>query len=217
MKKRIVSLLVMATLVFSFTGCSSVKTDSTESKTVSKTEKYKAELQKGIDNLGNSDSNYVISNILEAPEGTTYYLENFATSGESFTEYPVDSNGNLGKISDSDTNSNEKLNYQLTDWITADGKMYLNNSKSSDEKEFYSLPDSYANICKSRNVMYLDTMINDFSKITKESEKQTVDIGDKEKTTLTMYKCVLPKDKVANYLAVGSIAMYKSLKEPVRM
>lgn len=211
MKKRIVSLLVMATLVFSFTGCSSVKTDSTESKTVSKTEKYKAELQKGIDNLGNSDSNYVISNILEAPEGTTYYLENFATSGESFTEYPVDKEGNLGALNAATDEDADNQDYVITDWITADGKIYLNNSKSAKTADYYSLPDSYANICKSRNVMYLDTMINDFTKITKEEDKKEVDLGDSDKVKLTMYKCVLPKDKVENYLAVGSIAMYKSL------
>lgn len=210
MRKKIVSLLVMVTLVFSFTGCSSVKTDEKDSKSTDKMKQYKAELQEGVDNLSNSDSNYIISNILESPDGTTCYLENFSTAGESYTEYPLDSDGNIGNLNVSD---NSDISYQVTDWLTEDGKMYLNMSQDKSKDNFYVLPDSYANICKSRNVMYVDTMLNDFTSIIKEDERQEVDLGDKDKVKLTMYKCVLPSDKVKNYLAVGSIALYKTLKE----
>ena len=55
MRKKIVSLLVMVTLVFSFTGCSSVKTDEKDSKSTDKMKQYKAELQEGVDNISNSD------------------------------------------------------------------------------------------------------------------------------------------------------------------
>lgn len=212
MRKKIVSLLVMVTLVFSFTGCSSVKTDEKDSKSTDKMKQYKAELQEGVDNLSNSDSNYIISNILESPDGTTCYLENFSTAGESYTEYPMDSDGNIGNLSSASDNDT-KYNYLITDWLTEDGKMYINNAKTNENYEFYSLPDSYANICKSRNVMYVDTMLNDFTSITKEDESQEVDLGEKNNVKLTMYKGVIPSDKVKNYLAVGSIALYKTLKE----
>lgn len=220
MKKRLVSLVLVATFAFSMVACGNTTTNKT-SKTTKSSSSAKSELQTAVDNLGNSDTNYVISNILEAPEGNTYYIENFATSGQSFTEYPVDSNGNLGVIEqtttdenvDQDTSDQNAANqdYVITDWITDEGKMYLNNSKSSDKTEFFSLPDSYADICKSRNVMYMDTMLNDFTKVEKQDDTQDLDLGDSDKVKLTMYNCVLPKDKVAKYLAVGSIAMYNSL------
>lgn len=219
MKKRLVSLVLVATFAFSMVACGNTTTDKTSKTT--KSSSAKSELQTAVDNLGNSDTNYVISNILEAPEGNTYYIENFATSGQSFTEYPVDSNGNLGVIEqtttdenvDQDTSDQNAANqdYVITDWITDEGKMYLNNSKSSDKAEFFSLPDSYADICKSRNVMYMDTMLNDFTKVEKQDDTQDLDLGDSDKVKLTMYNCVLPKDKVSKYLAVGSIAMYNSL------
>ena len=216
MKKKLVSLVMIATLSFGLLGCSNATTDT---KKETKSSTAKTELQTAVDNLGNSDTNYVISNILEAPEGNTYYIENYATSGQSFTEYPVDSNGNLGSIETTSSDSDESISdedaanqdYVITDWITDDGKMYLNNSKTSSKSEYFSLPDSYADICKSRNVMYMDTMLNDFSKITKQDDKQELDLGDSDKVKLTMYKCVLPSDKVAKYLAVGSIAMYNAL------
>lgn len=219
MKKRLVSLVLVATFALSMVACGNTTTDKTSKTT--KSSSAKSELQTAVDNLGNSDTNYVISNILEAPEGNTYYIENFATSGQSFTEYPVDSNGNLGVIEqtttdenvDQDTSDQNAANqdYVITDWITDEGKMYLNNSKSSDKSEFFSLPDSYADICKSRNVMYMDTMLNDFTKVEKQDDTQDLDLGDSDKVKLTMYNCVLPKDKVSKYLAVGSIAMYNSL------
>ena len=59
--------------------------------------------------------------------------------------------------------------------------------------------------------MYMDTMLNDFSKVEKQEDTQELDLGDSDKVKLTMYNCVLPKDKVARYLAVGSIAMYNAL------
>lgn len=212
---------MIATLALGMVGCGTSNTATTKTKT-SKSTKAIDELQTAVDNLGNSDTNYVISNILEAPEGSTYYIENYATSGSSFTEYPVDDNGNLGVLNTTtvgdDATQEEQdeaaanQNYVITDWITDEGKMYLNNSTSSDKDEYFSLPDSYANICKSRNVMYLDTMINDFTKIEKQDKKQDLDLGESDKVKLTMYNCVLPSDKISKYLAVGSLAMYSSLK-----
>ena len=218
MKKRLVSLVLVVTFALSMVACGTTTNKSSNAKDKGSA---KSELQTAVDNLGNSDTNYVISNILEAPEGNTYYIENYATSGQSFTEYPVDSNGNLGVIEqtttdenvDQDTSDKNAANqdYVITDWITDEGKMYLNNSKSSKKEEYFSLPDSYADICKSRNVMYMDTMLNDFSKVEKQEDTQELDLGDSDKVKLTMYNCVLPKDKVARYLAVGSIAMYNAL------
>ena len=218
MKKRLVSLVLVVTFALSMVACGTTTNKPSNAKGKGSA---KSELQTAVDNLGNSDTNYVISNILEAPEGNTYYIENYATSGQSFTEYPVDSNGNLGVIEQTTTDENvdqatsdknaANQDYVITDWITDEGKMYLNNSKSSKKEEYFSLPDSYADICKSRNVMYMDTMLNDFSKVEKQEDTQELDLGDSDKVKLTMYNCVLPKDKVARYLAVGSIAMYNAL------
>lgn len=212
MKKRIVSFLVMATLVFSFTGCSSVKTENKNSESKDNFIEYKTELQEAVDNLNVCESNYMISNILESPQGTTCYIENYSTAGYSFTEYPMDKEGNLGQLQLTGDEEEGDIDYLTTDWITEDGKMYLNNSQDASKAEYYKMPDTYADICKSRNVMYMDTMLKDFIEITKEETTSEVDLGEIDKVELTMYKCVLPKEKVKNYLAVGSLALYESMK-----
>ena len=103
MKKRLVSLVLVVTFALSMVACGNTTNKPSNAKDKGSA---KSELQTAVDNLGNSDTNYVISNILEAPEGNTYYIENYATSGQSFTEYPVDSNGNLGVIEQTTTDEN---------------------------------------------------------------------------------------------------------------
>lgn len=195
MRKKIASLglLSIALIGTCLTGCSSNK-GSVDNNA-------KQELQSALEKLQGYEEVYAVTNLLEAPDGDISYLE-VVSDGNSYTEYPVDSDGNLGTVSYDEANS-----YMLSDWLTADGDLYVVSSDDEDNLVSVQLPDSYAKTSKSRDVMFFDYMLEHFSSIEK-GDSQTVS-GEE----ITTYNCILPAENTKYIIGIGSYALYDSVRK----
>ena len=110
--KKILIFGLWLTLVWGITGCSK---DSTKTVDNSINNDALQSIKSGMNNLKSFSDTYIISNILEAPDGTVSYI-NVNSSNGNYIEYPVDKEGNLGVV-DGDS---EEVTYTLTDWLTSD-------------------------------------------------------------------------------------------------
>lgn len=210
MRKKLLSILLVGGMI-GLTACSG-GTTSVDSKA-------KSEVESALSKLENYEDIYLVSTLLDSPEGDISYVEVNTSSG-SYTEYPVTDTGEVGKASDSedeDTTKNSETAYMLSDWLCNDGNFYLvgsedNSGDSSKEatSTFYKLPKSYVELCKNRDSMYVRTMLSKFTSIEFYKET-TADIGNGDET-LKLYRCKLPSKEVQNILGVGSKGLYESLK-----
>lgn len=199
MRKRLVSVMAVAMLgVSMLTGCTTA-TQSTKGDT-----EAQQKVEKAFDTLKNYDKSYQVSNVLQAPDGNLCYLE-VVNKGASYTEYPVDSDGNYGTIAFQNRTSSTE--YVLNDWVTAEGKGYA----MTGENEWSTYPDDYSQKLVSRKYMYFDTIQKNMTDV-KFKETKTIDIGmgDEE---FDLYEAKLDKEKTREILGVGSEQLYKSIRD----
>lgn len=195
MKKKL-SVLVLCSLVVSlFSGCSNVTGMTGNQEDISK-------IQEAYTNLQNLDKVYEIANIYQSPSENLCYLEVCNPDGSSYTEYSVDDNGSFGN-----TISRENSDFMLTDWITKDGEGYV----LVGENEWLKYPNNYINTIKSRNIMYLDLMMDNLKNVSY-LEDTTLSVGTGEES-FSMYKANLSSDIVRKLLGIGSEELYKAIKE----
>lgn len=173
------------------------------------TRKNREIIREGLTNLQKHQGNYAISNVLNAPDGVSYSFD-MVTSNGSYTEYPLDSNGNVGLI---DENATTGIKYILNDWITSDNKMYMVTvDDEGAPTQFLRMPDSYIDMVKSRNYMYVDRMVDEFTEI---SYKDTVNenLGDGKTEQIVFYKCKLPAKVIREVLGAATEGIYLSLQK----
>ena len=213
-KKKLLLFGLCLTMLFGIVGCSIKSKDSNSEKKIA-SDDLKA-IKSGIDSLSKFSDAYIVSNVLSAPDGTISYLVTNTSDG-SYTEYPVDENGNIGGA---DT-SKDTVSYTLTDWLTSDNKYYVVNNTATEtsgieqntntSNGFAYLPDDYGKKLASRKVLYLDTMVDNFTAITNKGSSK-IDLGDGDEL-ITLYECDLPSKDFQNVLGMNSAEMYKSIKE----
>lgn len=203
-KKLLVGLASALTLAGVIFGVSACGTNNATVQPVNAT--YKQELKQAIDALDNYQGAYAISTLYEAPDGNVNYLEIVKPDGDSYTEYPIDSSGNVGT---------QGVGYVLADWMTADNYYIVTSSVDTvgnPTTVFSTLPSSYRTMCADRVTLYLPRMIDKFTSIEKSEEIMTYDIGNGEEQ-FTLYTCKLPADCVRELIGVGSEGLFKCIKE----
>lgn len=174
------------------------KGDSTVNK------EYYNTLSTGLDKLQNFKDNYIVSHVLDAPNGSVSYL-NVNTSYGNYNEYPVDKDGNLGQV-DADA---KEVTYTLTDWLSKDTYyMIYGDDKTSG---FTHLPKSYTALVSSRKYMYLDIMLDSFTSINYLGNSK-IDLGAGEEL-VDIYSCELPSAKAQEVLGVNTVGLYESVAE----
>lgn len=197
MFKKFVSLCLAFIMVLSIVGCSSNKDEITDN--IDKESKEK--IQTALDNLKSYEGDYIISNMLEAPDGNASYLD-VKTSNGSYTEYPVES----------EDKESDMVSYSLSDWLSSNNKdYYILVTDSEDNTVFAKCPSDYAELCSSRNLMYVDKMIDKFTSI-KYMETITANIGNGNEN-IALYRCELPSDVVTEILGIGTLGLYNSIQK----
>lgn len=202
MKKKLVSLAVVAGLVLSLCACGNggANADSVGDATA------KAELDKAVEGLNNLNQTYIISNTIQSPQEYSSYIE-VVGDGFNYTEYPVDADGNVI----TDASADEGSSYMLSDWMTTD-KFYTYAVNDSDEAGFYTLPDSYMQECKDRTNLYSSIIMSGISDVKKTDEPIKSDLGDGEKE-FQIYEGTVSSEAVTKLMKIGSYDLYKSLAE----
>lgn len=196
----LVAILLAGLLFGVFT---SVKHNDTE-----KTDKdAQKKVEKAFENLKKFDKTYEVSNVMQAPDGNLCYVE-ICSNGVSYSEYPLDANGNYGTVAFQ--NSNEDVDYVLTDWVTADGKGYM----MKDENTWIKYPSNYSKKLQSRNIMYLDTIVKNIKSL-KLKESSTVDIGMGDED-MDIYTGTLDSDIVRKIVCLGSEEIYTDIKNTTK-
>lgn len=190
-------------LACSFIGCSG-KLGGNEK--VNK--EYKAELEEALYKLKTTEG-YIVQTYMEAPDGNAAYLE-VVKDGGSYTEYPVDADGNITDSLLGGSSGNG--DYALADWLDADGNSWIVQTDSAGDLVYYSLPQSYGRKCLSRNVGYFDLMLDSFTEVEKQADTETADIGDGSEE-YTLYKCKLPSDVVKEILGMNTYGLYSAYKD----
>lgn len=174
------------------------KSDSTVNK------EYYNTLSTGLDKLQNFKDNYIVSHVLDAPNGSVSYL-NVNTSYGNYNEYPVDKDGNLGQV-DADA---KEVTYTLTDWLSKDTYYMIYGDDTS--SGFTHLPKSYTALVSSRKYMYLDIMLDSFTSINYLGNSK-IDLGAGEEL-VDIYSCELPSAKAQEVLGVNTVGLYESVAE----
>lgn len=165
--------------------------------------KAKKTIESALEKLKNTDK-YQISNIMQAPDGNLCYVE-ICSNGSSYTEYPVDSDGNFGTIAFQDAKDTE---YVLTDWVTSKGKGYVLEGDNS----WVSYPSKYAGKLQSRDVMYCNVILNNLTSL-EFKETVNVDIGMGVSEELDVYLGKIPSETAHSILGMGSEEIYKAVKD----
>ena len=162
------------------------------------------EIYQAIANLEKLEG-YQITNVMQSPEGMMCYLE-VVTENGSYTEYPVDEEGNLGGVAVEDIN--DTTQYALMDWIV-DNKGYASLGES-----WYAYPDSYTKKLSERDTMYLGYIkdkLNGVSYV----EDVTIDIGSGDET-MSVYQATINSSVVKDILGINSFDVYKYLKDSTK-
>ena len=196
--KRKLFLIVCVVFAIGLCACSSNKGSINQ--------EAKSAIENGLKQLSEMESTYLVATTHEAPDGVLNYIE-IQSEGNSYTEYPLDSDGNIGTIP---FGQDANTQYLLYDWLTKDNKYYSVTSDDSQNIVYYSLPDAYAGHVSSRKVMYMDYMIKHFTSI-EEYDSKTADIGNGDEV-FKVYKCKLPAENVKYILGMGSYSIYDSIE-----
>lgn len=200
MKRKLVCALLCCS--FMLGGCAT----SGEAKDV-KQEDVKA-LKTALAELKTNDT-YMVQTVMDAPDGDATYVE-VVNDGGSYTEFPVDAEGNITETIQPDEEGNN--NFALMDWLDKDGSMYLTKTNSDGSAGYYSLPKEYGKKMLSRNVGYFDKMVDKFTSIKKEDKVIEGNIGDGEEK-YTTYRCELPSEAVKDILGATSYELYETYAE----
>lgn len=209
MKRKIVlALLCSMMLTPVVTGCNAQNSQSKESTQVVFSKEDKKVFKEVLKDLQEQDK-YLVQTVIEAPDGNASYLE-VVNNGSSYTEMPVDDNGQLTDTVITDENSTG--NYAMTDWVESDGTAYMSFINEDGSMGYYSLPQSYGKKLLERNTGYFEKMVDSFTSVKKEKEKVTGDIGDGEEE-YTMYLCSLPAEVVREMLGISTYGLYETYAE----
>lgn len=178
--------------------------DNTEYDTSS--DSYK-EIESAFNKLKELSDTYFIANTLELPERSVCYIETVQNGG-SYTEYPVDSNGTWGAISD------DIVEYALYDFLTPEHESYMvSNMTGENEYSWIHMPKSYADDIASRNIMYFDRYISkltDIQNIGKQVLNQ--EIGEE----YTVYTAKVPSYIVREVCSIDNIGLYNHVKDDLK-
>ena len=197
MKKKLLCMVIFGVSVGLF-GCGNSK----EAKEIDSASLEK--VKSAVTALKGSEDTYGVANTVQAPDGNISYLEVRTENGDSYTEYPIDSDGNLGTVStDKDTG------YILSDWLSPNGEFYLVD-ESEENTVFYSLPRTYAERCVSREYLYADVMVDRLISLKDGGEKE-VDLGVGTEN-MHLYEGKLPSEVVKTIIGVGSYGLYDAMK-----
>lgn len=223
-KKHIALISCLSAITLTFTtGCStggsqesSTIVDEVESvlETVGSTqatspdEAVKEEVESAIKALDDYQDAYMVSASISMPSETTYYLEVNDENG-SYTQYSMDEQGNLGKVSYEESNN---TNFMLFDWITPEGKGYLVNQNyvKDESSQWLVLPQEYSKSLLSRKSLYLNELkagMSDFKK----GETIQADLG-KGDVDLQLYTCTIKSDVVADVIGIDTLGLYEALE-----
>lgn len=178
--------------------------DNTEYDTTS--DSYK-EIESAFNKLKELSDTYVIANTLELPERSVCYIETIQNGG-SYTEYPVDSNGTWGAISD------DIVEYALYDFLTPEHESYMvSDMTGENEYSWIHMPKSYADDIASRNIMYLDRYISKLTDI-QNTGNQVLnrEIGEE----YTVYTAKVPSYIVREVCSIDNIGLYNHVKDDLK-
>lgn len=204
MRNKLVRLLCLSLVGGTIlTGCSGMTPKDTSKVSKEDVEEIKTAIKELKTN-----SDYLIQNTIESPDGTGSYLE-VVHDGGSYTEYPVDEEGVVTDATLMDEDS--AGTYALSDWIDADGSMFLVYQDNENNSGYYSLPQSYGKDMLSRNVGFVDEMVDNFTSIEQEEKELSLDGSSSEKYTL--YRCTLPAEVIKKILGSTTYGLYSNYAE----
>lgn len=201
MSKKFFSLALCFILLVSFSACSSESTEGDLNK------EYIQSVRDAADKLESTYTDYIIANTLDAPDGTTQYIE-VAHAGDCYTEYSVDNDGNYGTI---EYGTEENITYALNDWVTKDGKYYIFSADDGGNDIIYTLPDSYSKYVEDRTSLYVNDLLNNAKSIEKDDDF-TADLGFGEET-FSCYTIKVDSKAVKEILGVSSYGIYSTIQE----
>lgn len=206
---RVVKKLIAASLISGvvLTGCANAGGTTSEDKSIKLNKKYVSDIKSAVKGLTSTYSDYIISNTLEAPNETVYYLD-ISHGKDTYTEYPVDSKGNVGGIQ---YGTKKQITYTLTDWYSSGGKYYVFGLDSGKKSKVYTLPSTYNEYVKDRGALYVNDMLKGATSIRKmDNITVTIPAG---KLKLKSYMLEVKADTVKKVLGLTNYDMYASLKE----
>lgn len=198
MKKKLLLCLCFAIGLVGLTACG--KSESIDSNA-------KKAIEEGLKQLHEYDKAYLVSNVLEASDGTINSIE-INVDGESYTEYPLDADGNIGTIPFGESADTQ---YLLYDWLTKAKGYYSVTSDDSENIIYYSFPSEYGVSVYDRTDLYVSYMLKHFTSI-KEYDNRTANIGNGDED-FKVYKCELPAEYAKHILGISSYGIYESIKK----
>lgn len=157
---------------------------------------------------------YVITTYISLPTGEDAYIE-VVNNGVSYTQHPETAEG----LAVAYQEKTEQTSYYLTDYITADNKMYL-----FDGSTYYSVPDSYAGVCRKRDTMFIRTIIKSlmesenaktFASMLTKDDIVDVNFGNKVES-VQMYTGKIDGSAMREIMSTGSYKLYESIKDEAR-
>lgn len=201
MFKKLVSLMLCATVVASLCGCS----ETNEVKKDELNQEYVSTIRDAAKKLNTTYTDYIISNTLNAPDGDTEYIE-VVHDKVSYTEYSVDADDNLGTL---EYGSDDSMSYALTDWLTEDGKYYVFAADNEGKTVIYSANDKYKYYVEDRPYLYVNMLLDNAISVSKYDDLE-LDLGEGAET-FTSYKVKVKGESLKEILGASSYGVYKSL------
>lgn len=202
MKRNDLFVLIFGAIVVGcicfFCGIQYNSTKGSVSKNVDK-ELYNV-IKDSAEELVSIETPYLVVTTTDLESGMSQYIECFS-GDESYTEYSVDEDNNLGTVM---YGSTDKISYLLVDWLMEDGTYYLVDSDSD-----LRLSSTYGNMVKDRESMFVNTMLDSFVNI-EYYDDVTIDLG-RGNELLTCYRCELDSETTKSILGVSSKGIYDSL------
>ena len=168
----------------------------------------KSTLETALNSTKGLREGYVISNYLDSPIESQSYLTVLLEDG-SYTEYPVDNDGNII----TDTSVSAVSDYVVFDWITKDAMYTVNTSYTGNGAGslWIKMPDDYASKSSNRDSMHLDWILDNAEDF-KSSDKKDINLGGVS-ASADMYSFTLPADKVGELMGFDTYYLYDTLKE----
>lgn len=168
----------------------------------------KSTLETALEGTKKLRAGYVISNYLDSPSESQSYLTVLLKDG-SYTEYPIDSNGDII----TDTSSSAVSDYVVFDWIAEDVMYTVNTSYTGNGvgSLWIEMPEDYADKSSNRDSMHLDWLL-DTAEDFKSKDKKNINLGGVS-VSADMYSFTLPADKVGEFMGFDTYYLYETLKE----
>lgn len=150
---------------------------------------------------------YIISSALEQNDSVLTSIV-VSHNDDSYTEYSVDADGNLGTL---EYASAVSMQYALSDWLTADGKNYIVSGDSNGSEILYSMPLNYGERLKDRKFMYVNDLLEGTKEISRYDDI-TMDILGVTQQFKT-YQLKVDSEVVKKILSTPTYGVYESIEE----